>query len=591
MSLNKMLHSDEDTEYSDGSKKRIGKVKVFYSFKDSDVTCLCSFELPILTPTENERWIPISLKQCLLSVCLSCPDKLMRGVDYDMAIYTANIEESNIDQQQSLRDVRATVIWEGHGLLSNLLQDQNNSNIMVTGQLSKAIDEPFDFNIQVLLQLHPIRRSQPVESPSSQQQHTSTQSHQHTLPPMKSLLTPDHHQVYSTYPSSSSSASPPYQSSFEQQKLISSNSNKLPLFRPFGTHQPPLRSELDFIPPLSSSSYQSTAQRPENPDWQKRSSSSSQPYDDQHKRRKLSPPLPTSSTHHQPLNQHPHRYDSPPPPHLRSDTPMPSSTPPPPSTTFAGALTTGSSSSSSAKSTTRKTPVDTFYHQSRRKKRDTKPPNASDIRPYIEVDRDPNGRYILPVEVDSWTVVDLGTVVYDRAAFHNQRYLYPVGYCVKKWYRSMVDPHSDTQYTCQILDGGDEPIFQLEADDNPGEVWRGPTPTTVWTIAVRRAFKIRQMDYGHNPVGPDFFGLRKNTIAKMIQDLPNADKCKNYIWQNFEPITTTGTKNKAMRRSNTRIGSTVNLESTPPTAAESQSADSPHSPSTNDGKTTSSPPL
>jgi hypothetical protein len=22
----------------------------------------------------------------------------------------------------------------------------------------------------------------------------------------------------------------------------------------------------------------------------------------------------------------------------------------------------------------------------------------------------------------------------------------------------MVDPHSDTQYTCQILDGGDEPI-------------------------------------------------------------------------------------------------------------------------------------
>lgn len=22
----------------------------------------------------------------------------------------------------------------------------------------------------------------------------------------------------------------------------------------------------------------------------------------------------------------------------------------------------------------------------------------------------------------------------------------------------MVDPHSDTQYTCEILDGGDEPI-------------------------------------------------------------------------------------------------------------------------------------
>lgn len=25
----------------------------------------------------------------------------------------------------------------------------------------------------------------------------------------------------------------------------------------------------------------------------------------------------------------------------------------------------------------------------------------------------------------------------------------------------MVDPHSDTQYTCEILDGGDEPIVTI----------------------------------------------------------------------------------------------------------------------------------
>lgn len=51
----------------------------------------------------------------------------------------------------------------------------------------------------------------------------------------------------------------------------------------------------------------------------------------------------------------------------------------------------------------------------------------------------------------------------------------------------------------------------------------------------RRAFAIRNQEYGHNPVGPDFFGLRKNTIAKMIQDLPNAEKCSQYVWQTFEP--------------------------------------------------------
>jgi hypothetical protein len=26
----------------------------------------------------------------------------------------------------------------------------------------------------------------------------------------------------------------------------------------------------------------------------------------------------------------------------------------------------------------------------------------------------------------------------------------------------MVDPHSDTQYTCEILDGGDEPIVSSD---------------------------------------------------------------------------------------------------------------------------------
>lgn len=79
--------------------------------------------------------------------------------EYDMAVYTANIEESNITEQQSLKDVRATVIWEGHGLLSNLLRDQESNNITVTGQMSKAIDEPIDYNIQVLLQLHPVSQT------------------------------------------------------------------------------------------------------------------------------------------------------------------------------------------------------------------------------------------------------------------------------------------------------------------------------------------------------------------------------------------------------------------------------------------------
>lgn len=85
------------------------------------------------------------------------------------------------------------------------------------------------------------------------------------------------------------------------------------------------------------------------------------------------------------------------------------------------------------------------------------------------------------------------------------------------------------------------------------------------------------MDYGHNPVGPDFFGLRKNTIAKMIQDLPNADKCKNYIWQNFEAMS--NNKGKSVRRSNTRLGSS------------SSSTGSNQQQPTIDSRLTASPPI
>ncbi|CAM0138038.1 hypothetical protein VKS41_001258 [Umbelopsis sp. WA50703] len=170
-------------------------------------------------------------------------------------------------------------------------------------------------------------------------------------------------------------------------------------------------------------------------------------------------------------------------------------------------------------------------------------------RYYYEMERDQHGQPILPVEIDSWTVLNLGVIDSDRPAFHTARYIYPIGYTIKKWYRSMMDAKRDTQYTCRIVDGGEEPRFQVIADDNRGTVFEGRTPTTVWTEVVRKAFAIRNLDYQHSPVGPEFFGLRKNAIAKMIQDLANANKCRKYVWQNFKP-TMSGKAGRNRRRIN-----------------------------------------
>ncbi|RKP22772.1 hypothetical protein SYNPS1DRAFT_25358, partial [Syncephalis pseudoplumigaleata] len=50
------------------------------------------------------------------------------------------------------------------------------------------------------------------------------------------------------------------------------------------------------------------------------------------------------------------------------------------------------------------------------------------------IPRDADGRPILPVQVGILTVINLGTVVHDREAFHNERYIWPVGYTVQRPY-------------------------------------------------------------------------------------------------------------------------------------------------------------
>ncbi|KAI8089357.1 F/Y-rich N-terminus-domain-containing protein [Halteromyces radiatus] len=374
--------------------------------------------------------------------------------DSDCAVYSAHFQATNIFNKDVL--TIEEFIWEGHGLVSWILEGHQHTNHHVNGKL-------YQHHIEVKLQLHKVRQGFHLI--------TSTKQTRSPSSPRSSMTTP-------------------------VPCLNSYDNNNNHRHKVLETHQP----HESRLPPLL---FHATT--PTSSPKRKRSLSSS------------SLSTSSSSTDRQPFSSH-STFDITSAKNTNNNNNeinKLSTSPPLPA----------SSSSSFTQSN--------FSSNARRKKRDTKPPNVDDIRTFIQIEQDEQGNYCLPVEIDSWTVYSLGHVVYDRPAFHNQRYIYPVGYKVKKWYRSMVDPKSDTQYVCEILDGGQEPVFRLQADDDPLNVYTGPTPTTVWTIAVRQAFAIRNMDYGHNPVGPDFFGLRKNTIAKMIQDLPNADKCSNYIWQQF----------------------------------------------------------
>ncbi|KAI9506137.1 F/Y rich C-terminus-domain-containing protein, partial [Coemansia spiralis] len=158
---------------------------------------------------------------------------------------------------------------------------------------------------------------------------------------------------------------------------------------------------------------------------------------------------------------------------------------------------------------------------------------ASKVRSVQPVSRDKDGNYEMPVQVGILTVLCLGSIVWDRDAYHNERYIWPAGYTVQREYYSMKDPDKSVIYTCWITDGGDAPLFHVEAEDMTGEPIVSPTATGAWTSVLRTVNQIRHREHSNSASGPDYFGFSHPTIAKMIQDLPGADRCRSYIMQRF----------------------------------------------------------
>lgn len=85
---------------------------------------------------------------------MSSPDQLMNS---HTAIYSANFEESvTVENWSPLHDSKSNIIWEGHGALSNILNDEQKQP-QVTGKLNLSDStSPYDYFIEVLIQLHPV---------------------------------------------------------------------------------------------------------------------------------------------------------------------------------------------------------------------------------------------------------------------------------------------------------------------------------------------------------------------------------------------------------------------------------------------------
>ncbi|CAG8468929.1 977_t:CDS:10 [Acaulospora colombiana] len=167
-----------------------------------------------------------------------------------------------------------------------------------------------------------------------------------------------------------------------------------------------------------------------------------------------------------------------------------------------------------------------------KKKRD----DRTDAKRIEPLPMNPDKTLKLPVTIgkgtNEVTIFRIGEIVWDREAYHTNRYIFPVGFMSKKQYLSAVDVTRRTTYTSEILDGGDNPIFQVTAEDQPGRKFSASSSSGVWK-KILDEINIQGVPSKTHASGPEMLGLSHLGITKYIQELPGAEKCTKYVMQRW----------------------------------------------------------
>ncbi|KAI8146496.1 F/Y rich C-terminus-domain-containing protein [Fennellomyces sp. T-0311] len=151
----------------------------------------------------------------------------------------------------------------------------------------------------------------------------------------------------------------------------------------------------------------------------------------------------------------------------------------------------------------------------------------------VNVPKDEAGEYVLPVQLGTIKLIRLGTIVPVPSTYHNNRYIFPIGYKIERVYKSMINPDNLVTYTCEIKEGKGAPKFCITPEDQPDACIERDNPTAAWSTVMKEA--NRESQRTHFAVsGPEYFGMSHPNITKMIQELPGANECFMYQWRFFD---------------------------------------------------------
>jgi len=127
------------------------------------------------------------------------------------------------------------------------------------------------------------------------------------------------------------------------------------------------------------------------------------------------------------------------------------------------------------------------------------------------------------------TVFQLGRIKWDDPTYSSKSNMFPVGYVSERTAASYMNRGTRVTYRSEILEGPQGPVFRVTASDDAENPYTARSATNCWTAVMVRARNDTNKKVTVS--GPKMYGLSEYDVRGLIEQLPNADRCKNY-WKN-----------------------------------------------------------
>ncbi len=86
----------------------------------------------------------------------------------------------------------------------------------------------------------------------------------------------------------------------------------------------------------------------------------------------------------------------------------------------------------------------------------------------VNIERDLEGNILYPIVISpTLSILNLGVVEWERPAYHSEKNIFPIGFKSLRKGTSMVTLHKQDEYICEVLDGGQKPLFKVTSSAEP----------------------------------------------------------------------------------------------------------------------------